>query len=110
YRLSPPGFRSPKIVNLGALPVDQLVKNLESNNVWNRETAQRLIWERQQRAAIPALNQMLGSTQPLGRLHALYTLHGLGAVTEENLRQALGDADPRLRAHAIRLSEPRLKD
>ena len=43
--------------------------------------------------------------KPLGRLHALYSLHGLDALAERHLRLGLGDDHPRVRAHAIRLTE-----
>jgi mono/diheme cytochrome c family protein len=49
------------------------------------------------------------SVNPLGRLHALWTLDGLGALDRDTLVKALTDADPRVLAGAVRLAEPLLK-
>jgi putative heme-binding domain-containing protein len=87
-----------------------LVPYLESENAWQRETAQRLLVERQARTVAPALENLARhSSAPLGRLHALYTLQGLDRLSDDLLTLAISDADPRVCAHAIRLSEPRLK-
>jgi putative heme-binding domain-containing protein len=76
-----------------------------------RTTAQRLLWERQQKQAIPLLEKFMAETdRPLGRLHALCTLDGLGALTASHAMAGLVDEHPRVRAHAIRLSEPLLDD
>ena len=45
----------------------------------------------------------------LGRLHALWTLHGLNGLTSEVLITALKDKHAGVREHAIRLSEPFVK-
>ncbi len=111
YRLLPPGPRRlRKAERLGSLASADLVTRLESTNAWQRETAQRLLFERQDRSVIPALEQVARrSPSPLGRLHALYTLEGLAALSDDLLEHALTDAEPRLRAHALRLCEPRLR-
>ena len=41
----------------------------------------------------------------LGRLHALCTLDGLGALKPEHVRRSLTDHHPGVRLHAVRLSE-----
>tara|TARA_R110002111_G_C6006949_1_gene374071 strand:+ start:12349 stop:15411 length:3063 start_codon:yes stop_codon:yes gene_type:complete len=106
YRLVHPEGTRFKVTKLGEMPVDQLVLQLESPNSWNRETAQRLIWERQDKSAIPYLVKLLQSSkQPLGRLHALWTLDGLDALNAELLLAALKDQEPGIREHAVRLSE-----
>ena len=48
-----------------------------------------------------------GST-PLARLHALWTLEGLGRLNDAVTRKALSDPDARVVVAAIRLSEPML--
>lgn len=61
--------------------MSQCVAALESPNGWVRETASRLIHERQDRSAVPELERLLEqSTVPLARLHALYSLEGLKAL------------------------------
>src|SRR5699024_10572502 len=45
------------------------------------------------------------SKSPLGRLHALYALRGLKALEGSQVLAALGDPEPRVREHALRLAE-----
>jgi putative membrane-bound dehydrogenase-like protein len=91
---------------LGRASVEELVKNLEHENGWHRTTAQRLIVERQDKAAIPFLKQLFEQTQsPLGKIHALWTLEGLSALEESLMLKALRDGNPRVREHAVRLAE-----
>jgi putative heme-binding domain-containing protein len=82
------------------------VATLEHPNAWHRETAARLLYTRRDNAAIPALAR-LGerSASPLGRLHALYALDGLGALAEPYVLRALDDEDPGVREHGVRLAE-----
>jgi putative heme-binding domain-containing protein len=89
----------------------ELVEHLGDDNGWWRDTAQRLLVERQERAAIPALEKLArAAVSPLARLHALHTLQGLHAMRPEILLIALKDSHPGVREHAVQLSEPLLKD
>ncbi len=111
YRLVSPKITRQQTVRIGDLDNEQLVAQLASDNGWNRETAQRLIWERQDKSLVGPLGGLLNSTdKPLGRLHAMYSLHGLNALTVKHVRVGLGDKHPRVRAHAIRLSESLLSE
>jgi putative membrane-bound dehydrogenase-like protein len=88
---------------------DGLVKMLAHPNAWWRYTAQRLLVERSQQAAVPALQRFAReAAAAVGRLHALYTLDGLGNLDAQQLRDSLRDPDAHVRLHAMRLSEPRL--
>ncbi len=108
YRLAPEGFRHQPPPRLSRAATRELVKMLAHPNAWHRETAQRLIFERQDASVIPQLVQMVrGCEQRLGRLHALYALDGLCGLDAETLLAALGDTDPQVRRHAVRLSETR---
>ena len=79
---------------------------LEHPNAWHRETAARLLYERQDKAAIPPLAQLAErSASPLGRLHALYALDGLDALAEQYVLRALDDPDAGVREHGVRLAE-----
>jgi putative heme-binding domain-containing protein len=110
YRLMAPGSPPLSVSRLGGLSSLDLVPKLESENSWQRETAQRLLVERQDRSVAAALEHLARhSPAPLARLHALYTLFGLNSLSDEVLRAALGDPEPRLRAHAVRLCESRLR-
>jgi putative membrane-bound dehydrogenase-like protein len=110
YRLVSPDMKRKPVVKLGKASVEELVANLESTNAWNRQTAQRLLWERQEKSAVPSLIKLAKeSKNPLGRLHALYTLSGLQALTPQILVTAMSDPHPGIREHAARISEPFLK-
>ena len=88
----------------------QLVRHLSHPNSWWRMTAQKLLILRADReVAYPYLHDIVRFSQaPLGRLHALWTLHGCGAE-KEVLAVALRDQDWRVRASAIRMHEPAIK-
>ncbi len=110
YRLAPPKFKIPPPPQLGSASIAALVHELENPNGWWRDTAQRLIHERQDRAAIEPLRNLLSkSASELGRLHALHALAGLTALTDADLTLALGDRSAGVREHAVRLTESRLK-
>ncbi len=84
----------------------QLVGALSSNNGWTRDTAQRLLVQKQDEDAAPALKKVVTSgSSPLGRLHALWTLDGISQLDEQTLTAAFNDKHPKVRATAIRLSE-----
>ena len=83
----------------------ELVTALGESNGWRRDTAARLLYERQDEAAIASLTVATRSDKPLTRLHALWTLAGQSALTFEHVKKALADADPRVRVHACRLAE-----
>src|SRR6266567_2569494 len=111
YRVVPEGFKQPQRPRLSRASLAELVATLEHPNGWYRDTAARLLYERNDRAAVPALATLLTqSKSPLGRLHALYALKGLGALEERHLLPALSDGDGVVREHAVRLSEGLLQD
>jgi putative membrane-bound dehydrogenase-like protein len=110
YRLVPPGNRKFRFAKLGGLGSRDLVGQLESSNAWNQETAQRLLVERHDLSVVGPLERLVReSGVALGRLHALATLDGLAALSDRVLLAALADPEPRIRAHALRLCESRLK-
>lgn len=86
---------------------DALVRLLGSDNGWWRETAQRLLIERNAQDMVPALRRIFTEQRNTkARLHALWTLDGLGALDEKTLITALRDVYPGLRGSALRLAEP----
>ncbi len=106
YRVVPDGFKQPPSPHLSRASLKELVATLEHPNGWHRDTAARLLYERNDRAAAPMLVELATkSKSSLGRLHAFYALKGLGALEERLLLQALSDPDGIVREHAVRLSE-----
>ena len=84
----------------------QLVAHLADPNGWWRDTAQQLLVLRQDRTAVPALQTMVRtSTNQLARIHALWTLEGLGSNSAAALRALMKDSAPEMRLQAIRASE-----
>ncbi len=109
YRLAPPSFRSPKPPRLGDATTAQLVAALENPNGWWRDTAHRLIHERQDKSCAPALRAVVAkSADPRARVLALWSLEGLSDLSDDVIALALTDQSPEVREHAIRLAEPRL--
>lgn len=109
YRIRPKDRASPPIAKLAERSSQQLVTFLEHPNGWCRETAQRLLLERNDRAIVPDLHRFGGeSKSPLGRLHALWTLDGLNALENADIERALLDPEPNVRRHALMASETRL--
>jgi putative membrane-bound dehydrogenase-like protein len=106
YRIVPDGFKQPKLPRLDRAATKELVATLENPNGWHRDTASRLLYERQDKSAVPALVKLLDKSQsPLARIHALHALDGLSSLRPPNVRKALDDEDPWVRVHAIMLSE-----
>jgi len=106
YRIVPAGFKQPSLPRLSRASLEELVATLEHPNGWHRDTAARLLYERNDRAAAPMLAKLVtNSKSSVGRLHALYALKGLEALDEALLLQALSDIDGVVREHAVRLSE-----
>jgi putative membrane-bound dehydrogenase-like protein len=106
YRLVPDGYARPKPPRLGSATTAELVATLAHPNGWHRETASRLLFERQDKSAVGPLTQLLRtSDSPFGRLHALYALDGLGALSEAMTIAAMDDRDAAVRKHAVELAE-----
>ena len=96
----------------------QLVTYLDHPNGWWRDNAQKEIVLRGDASVVPLLKQIaLGEQGPLkekpsalGRIHALWTLDGLGATDKAVLLKAMDDEDAQVRRAAIWISEPYIKD
>lgn len=86
----------------------QLVAHLSHVNGWWRTEAQKLIVLHGDKSVVPALERLARSGEnPLGRLHAYWTLEGLDAVDADLLRTGFVDPDRRVRSAAVRISESR---
>ncbi len=111
WRIVPRGFARPPPPALSRASSLDLVFHLERPNAWWRETAQRLLLERADPDALVPLRAVARSDarSPFGRVHALWTLEGLGKLETEDVASALADENPRVREHAVRLAETRLR-
>ncbi|MUH37508.1 cytochrome C [Zobellia amurskyensis] len=100
---------------------NELLEYLHHPNGWYRLTAQKVLVLKQDKSTVsdlkdmvtggtPFIGSMLGDTDyALGRLHAIWTLDGLDAIDKPLVLAALQDEDARVRAAALRVSEPFLK-
>lgn len=85
----------------------QLVKHLTHANGWWRDEAQKLIVLSGDKSVGPALKKIVASHKfDLARLHALWTLEGLGLIDLDYLQEVYQDKSPHVRAAAIRMTEP----
>ncbi len=110
YRVVPEGFKHGPLKKLAAMTSPELVQQLRSKNGWTRDTAQRLLVERGDSEAIPELKALVkNNNEPLAQLHALWSLDGLGELDREVLINGLSASHTKIRAAAIRLSEPYLR-
>lgn len=87
----------------------ELASTLNHTNGWWRLTAQRLLVERRDNAAVPALRAVASHGTPLGRLHALWTLAGMEHLDWQTVFRGMADSDERVRATAVRLAEELLQ-
>lgn len=102
---------------------DDLLSLIQDANGWRRQLAQRLIVEGQKKELAPALRQLLekradslatkptiANTSALARLHAFWTLNGLGVLTAADIESSLADPNMHVRMAAVRLSAARIAD
>lgn len=111
YRIVPDNFQQPTPPRLGKATTAELVQTLAHRNGWHRDTAARLLYQRQDKSATKLLaRQAAESELAEGRIASLYALDGLQTLTPDDLLKALSDSHPRVREHAVRLSEGALVD
>jgi putative membrane-bound dehydrogenase-like protein len=108
YRIVWKGAKAARKPNLHQAGVKELVAELGNDNLWWRQTAQRLLVEGKKQEAVPLLAAQVrdGKNGPAA-LHALWTLHGLGAFkgsgrdSQEVLRAGLAHPDAAVRRAAL---------
>jgi putative membrane-bound dehydrogenase-like protein len=109
YRITPTDAKSAewtKGLKLGDASDDELIEQLSNKNNWWRLNAQRLLVDRNHKKSVPGLIKMAKNTSSeLGRLHALWTLEGMGALDPSVIAEALKDPVAGIRENAIRLAE-----
>ena len=89
---------------------EALVMRLADSNGWWRQNAQRLLIDRKSAGAVDPLNKMVTNPSAMGRLHALWTLEGLGKLKSQQIAAALQDKEAGIRENAIKIAELHLTD
>lgn len=114
YRIVPTGTPPASWTNrlkLGDATPAELVRALESPNIWWRRTAQRLLVDRKPKDAVPLLRAMAAtSSSVVARVHALWTLEGVRKLETRLIESALQDSTAGVRENAVTLAELHLKD
>jgi mono/diheme cytochrome c family protein len=111
YRIVRDGEKLFDRPRMAKAPTTQLIEYLSHPNGWWRDTAQRLLVERKDETVVPALREMACSDgNPVHRVQALWTAHGIAGTDNETLMAALVDADSKVRATGVRLADARMND
>ena len=106
YRIAPAGWTAQAVAKSGKATAAELAPMLEHPNSWHRETAGRLIYERQDKSIVPTLQSRLRkSPSDVGRFCLLASLEGLESLSEDDVVVGLNDASPGVRERAILASE-----
>ena len=96
YRVVPIDKPARRVAHIGRLTSAQWVAHLADANAWWRETAQQVLVERYDAAVVPAIRRIATSSpQPRGRVQAMWTLEGLGALDRATVIAAFGDQGTR---------------
>ncbi|HEX6889761.1 MAG TPA: c-type cytochrome [Chryseolinea sp.] len=118
YRVVYDGLKPGPLPRMLDEPTEKLVSYLDHPNGWWRDNAQKEIIVRGDRSVVSALFQMAegekgGLTNPpsaIARLHAMWTLEGLGEINQKFLLKSLQDPDIQIKKATIRMSESFLKN
>jgi putative membrane-bound dehydrogenase-like protein len=106
YRLVSESFRQPPLPRLESATTLTLVETLNHANDWQRTTANRLLWERQDPATPELVKRQLAKpTSAEGWIQCLSVLAGQDALDEETVLRALTHDHPMVRKWALRWSE-----
>jgi putative membrane-bound dehydrogenase-like protein len=106
WRIVPDGFSPRSMPMLSKATTAELVKLLEHRNGWHRDTASRLLYQRQDKQAVPPLEKMCAeSGLPIARVHAGYALLGMNALKAGTMLHVASHDDPRVVEHGLRLKE-----
>jgi putative membrane-bound dehydrogenase-like protein len=108
YRIVYKGAKPTPRPRLDQASTEELVATLGHENLWWRQTAQRLLVERGKPDVLPALAaRVTDTTNGPAALHALWTMHGLSAFSSpqsiwlETARAGLVHPDPTVRRAAL---------
>lgn len=111
YRIVPREGLPPVRPALVGANLPALVEGLGHPNKWWRDTAQRLLVERDDAAAVPSLREVLrASRNAFARLHALWTLQALDALDVQDIRGAVQRGPNGVRENAVVLAQGYLDD
>ena len=92
--------------DMSRLSAKQLATEIASPRHWRRQTAHRLLTERQDASVAPLLARTATTSQDTAVvLHALYVLRDLRQLKPDDIISALESANAGVRVHGLRLAE-----
>lgn len=103
YRVAGNGAKLETDIDLAAKSTDELIGLLGHPNKWHRQTAVRLLGERKDANAWPALKEIIALDAGLAGLNALWALYQSGGFDAGTAVLALKHANPSVRLWAARL-------
>ncbi|MDA0346843.1 MAG: dehydrogenase [Verrucomicrobia bacterium] len=103
YRIRAKEGYEPMRINLAALSTRELADLLKDARKWYRDTARRLINERQDTSILPVLKTWLREETGQTALEALWAINLLGQYDNAVRKTALSHDDPYVRKWAVRL-------
>jgi mono/diheme cytochrome c family protein len=84
----------------------ELIGHLEHPNGWWRDMAQQTLILNQDKSIVPDLITMAESSpNELARIHALWTLEGLGGLKSDLIKKFTEDPNPSIRIQGLRAAE-----
>ena len=105
WRVTAEGAAPYQKPRLGSASPAELVAALGRTDAWWRETAARLLYQRQDKSAVGPLERLVSEAKlPATRAAALWALEGLGALRPAVAEAALADASSGVREQAVRLA------
>lgn len=108
WRVKPQGVELPDPPALDEMGPEELVEELTHDNGWVRKTAQRLLVQGGETDAVSALRDLAqdDGASSMGRMHALWTLNGLGELDGASVFAVFDDVeDSHVVANAIHAGE-----
>lgn len=92
--------------NMSRLNADQLASEIGSPHYWRRNTARRLLVEREQKNAVPALARLVeNSSPPATIINALHTLDALQSLERSHVLVAFAHPHAAVRRLGLRFAE-----
>jgi mono/diheme cytochrome c family protein/glucose/arabinose dehydrogenase len=106
WRIVPENWSPTKLPQLSKASTTKLIGLLSHSDGWYRDTAQRLLVDRNDPEAIPGLEELVrNGKSELGRFHALWTLEGMGKVNPDLLLEVLKSDSDLMKTTALRQLE-----
>lgn len=104
YRLQTKGAKPAPPFDHGKRSTSELVALLNHSNQWHRQTALRLLGDRQDASVVPAIQAKLDLARGQLALELLWAQHQSRALTDMETIHILDHSDPYVRLWAIRLA------